>query len=350
MLARLARINNNIALAESRIKRVCDNIGSRLETEESPIIAKTYEERSNIHRVQGEYQDALAELENALRIEIKIYGSQSPKVIELQNEKVKPLIRFRRLTEANHVIESALRDVEHDQPIFKRLKSNLLEQRGILLVYKKEYDQAIESLEEAIKLNKEVLGNENVELARLYVEKAVVLRHLGHHTDALASLDAAQGIDNLRFKTADHIYYARILLEQGKICLEKGDDSAAQAYLKEALEIYAVQQVQNVKEHADAAEALGLSYLKTGFLHESSKMFQKAMKIRKAIFGSSHPEIAEALCRQSKALSKMEHFGEMDHLKMEARQKLEQALNMLGQRNNDNAELISEIERTLADL
>ncbi|MGB8982209.1 MAG: tetratricopeptide repeat protein, partial [Anaerolineales bacterium] len=350
MSARLARMTNNIVLAETRINRVRDTLGSSLETEDSQIVAEMCQERSNIRRAEGDYQDALAELENALRTETRIFGPESPAVIELQNEKAKLLILFHRLPEAEDIIKSALGYVKLDQPIFKRLRSDLLGHRGILHDHKREYDRAIESLEEAIKLKKELLGDDNVELARLYIERAVILRHLGKHTEALASLDAAQSIDNRHFKAEDHIYYARILLEQGQTCLEQSNDLAAQAYLKESLQIYAAQPNRNVKQHADAAEALGQSYLETGFLHEASEMFQKAMEIRTTIYGSSHPEIAETLYNQAQILLKMAKTAENQDAKAKARQKLEQAQIMLGQRDDDNAELRSEIEHTLANL
>ena len=270
---------------------MCETLGARLETEDSLIVAETFQELSNIRRAMGDYRAALAELEKALRIKTKIFGSESPEVIELQNEKAKPLILFRRLTEADDIIESALRNVEHDQPIFKRLKSNLLEQRGILLVHKKEYDQAIESIEEAIKLKKDLLGDENVELARLYIEKAVVLRHQSKYNEALANLEAAHNIDNLHYFDENHVYFARILLEQGQTYLDKRSVLAAQEHLKEALKIYDIQPNRNVKQHADAAEALGRSLfgkrsfyamrLKCSRKRWTSERLSTAVRIRK---------------------------------------------------------------------
>jgi tetratricopeptide (TPR) repeat protein len=349
MLARMDRMANRIVGAEDRIKGVCETLGTRLETEDSLIVAETLQELSYIRRAQGDYHAALAELEKALRVEATIFSSESPEVIELQNEKAKLLILFHRLTEAEDIIESALRYVELDQPIYKRLKSNLLGQLGILLVYKKEYDQAIENVEEAIQLKKHLLGAENVELGRLYIEKAWVLRRLSKYNESFATLEATHNIDNLHFDE-NHIYFARILLEQGQTYLDKKSFWEAQEHLREALQIYDKQLNKNVKQHADAAEALGRSYLETGFLNEATEMFQKAMEIRTAIYGSLHPEIAETLYYQAQALLKMSESRENEDSKTKARQKLEQALNMLGQSSVFNVELVSKIEHTLAAL
>ncbi len=79
-------------------------------------------------------------------------------------------------------------------------------------------------------------------------------------------------------------------------------------------------------------------------------MFWQAMQIRTAIYGSSHPEIAETLMDQAQALLKISETHANKDAKTEARQKLEQALNMLREPDAESAELKSAIERTLARL
>ena len=73
---------------------------------------------------------------------------------------------------------------------------------------------------------------------------------------------------------------------------------------------------------------MGRNYLKSGFSHDALTSFNEAMDIRKDIYGDSHPEIAETMYNQAKALLKMSKARESDDTKVEARQKLEQALNM----------------------
>jgi tetratricopeptide (TPR) repeat protein len=183
----------------------------------------------------------------------------------------------------------------------------------------------------------------------LYINKASVLRHQGKYNDALANLDAAYNIDNLKFQDENHVYFARILLEQGRTYLDKKSE-AAQAHLKEALQIYDNQPIRNLKQHAASAEALGRYYLEYDFLRDAIEMFQVAMDIRTAIYGNSHPEIAETLYSQAQVNLKMAEVSENEGSKTEAHQMLKKALNILQQYSEDNAELISKIERTLANL
>jgi tetratricopeptide (TPR) repeat protein len=348
-LARMARMMNDIVSAEMWINSVRETFGTRLETEDSLIVAETYQVLSYIRRAQGKYREALNELEKALGIKTKIFGSESPAVIELQNVRARSLIVFHRLTEANEVIESALWNIKSDQPLYRLLRSDLLAQRGILQDYKREYDQAIESIEQAIKLRKDILGDGNVELARLYVEKAAVLRHQSKYNEALTSLEEAHNIDNPHFDE-DHVNFARILLEQGQTYLDKRSVFVAQEHLKESLHIYDSQPNRNVKQHADAIEALGQIYLESGRSRDAFEMFEKAMNIRTAIYGSSHPEIAETLYKQAKALLNMSEAQDNEDPKDKARQILGEALIMLRQRDDDYAGLVAKIERTLANL
>ena len=169
------------------------------------------------------------------------------------------------------------------------------------------------------------------------------------YNEALDNLEAAQNIDNLHFDE-NHVYFARILLEQGQAHLGRESILAALEHLTEAIEIYNTQRRRNVKERADAVETLGRLYLENGYLREASERFKEALDIRNAIYGSSHPEIAETLYSQAKVILKMAEARESEDSKTRARQKLEQAMDMLPQGSGDNTKLISDIERTLAVL
>lgn len=330
MLARIDRMANHLNDAERRINRVCETLQARLETEDSLTVAEVVQELSTIRRAQGNYRAAQAELEKALRIKEKILGSESPAVIELQTESVKLLIVFQRLTEANEVIATALQKINPDQPLYKLLRSGLIAQRAILQDHNGEYDQAIESIDESIKLRKDLLGENDVALANLYIEKAVTLRHQSKYKDALENLTIAQNIDNLHFDE-NHVYFGRILLEQGQTHLDKNSLMIATDHLNEALSIYDKQSYPNVKQHADAAEALGQVHMRSGRPSDALEMFEKAFQIRTAIYGSLHPEITITLQNQEKALLRILGTCEAGNLKAKMQQKLEKVQNLLRQ-------------------
>jgi tetratricopeptide (TPR) repeat protein len=337
MLARIDRMTNHLSDAERRIKRVCETLEAKLETEDSLTVAEVVQELSTIRSAQGNYRAAQAELEKALRIKEKILGSESPAVIELQTENVKLLIVFQRLTEADEIITTALRKINPNQPLYKLLRSGLIAQRAILQDRNGQYDQAIKNVDEAISLRKDLLGENDVALAKLYIEKAVVLRHQSKYKDALENLTAAQNIDNLFHFDENHVYFARILLEQGRTHLDKNSLLIATEYLNEALRIYDSQPDGNVKQHADAVEALGQVYLISGRPREAFEMFEKAFQIRTAIYDSSHPEITITLQHQEKALLRILETCGTENLKIKMQQKLENVRKLLRQPATDQA-------------
>jgi tetratricopeptide (TPR) repeat protein len=200
-------------------------------------------------------------------------------------------------------------------------------------------------------LKREVLGDSSVDLAKLYVDKSVVLRRQGKYNEAFANLEEALNINNLHFN-ANHVYFARICLENGRTYYRKKSYLAAKEQLEEALEIYQAQPKQDLREHANASEALGLVYLETGFLSEASKRFKKAMEIKMSIYESQHPEIAETLYNEARVLLKMAGSDDKggEKLQNSARQKLKKALRILQENKENGAELTEVIESTLSTL
>lgn len=313
MSARLARISSDIVTAKSRINEASEALGAKLQEQKNLIAASVLKESALIKRKQGEYLNSLTELESAIEIEASLLGTGSPAVLESIVNKVKLLILFHRLPEAQAIINETITMAEADAPTYKRLKADLLEQQGILETHQQQYDKAISTYEEAIKLKEQVLNKTNAELAKLLVEKAVTLRTSGKYDAALESLEDAQNLLNPLFNE-NHLFFARICLESGRSHYLKRSYVAAKEQLEEARKIYQNQPAQDLREYAKALEVLGLVYLDTGFVTKASELFGKALEIKKEIYDATHPEIAETLRNQARAFEK---------LKESARQKIE---------------------------
>ena len=351
MSARLARISSDIATAGNRINEASEALGERLQKEKSLIVASFLKESSLINRKQGDYTKSLAELEKAIEIETAILGAASPAVIESMVNRVKLSIVFHHLKEAQSTLESAIKKAASGEgPIYKRLMADLLEQRGILETHKREYEKAVETYNEAIKLKEQVLNKTNAEMSKLLVEKAVALRTSGNYDDALDHLEEAQNLLNPLFNE-NHLFFARICLEMGRCHHMKKSYVAAKEQLEEALKIYEKQPKQDPREHAKASEALGLVYLDTGFAPKASQLFGDALELKKSIYGQQHPEIAETLYNEARAFLKIKGTdGSSKKLQESARQKLEQASQMLKGGKENGIELKEAIERTLLNL
>jgi len=350
MSARLARISSDIGTAEKRINQAREALGTRLQTEKSLIVASVLKESAIVKRKQGDFNTSLAELEKGIEIEAAILGANSAAVIESLVNKVKLLIVFNRLKEAELTIQTTTEKAEAEEPIYKRLRADLLDQRGILETTRGEFDQAVKSFDEALELKRQVLDKANAELAKLLVDEAVALRATGKHKEALDNLEEAQNIINPLFNE-NHLFFARIFLEIGRTHYEKKSYVAAKEQLEDALKIYLAQPNQDLREHASVSETLGLVHLETGLASKASQLFGDALEIKKSIYDSQHPEIAKTLHNEARALLKMEGTGESrGKHRAAARQKLEDALQILRSNGQNGIEQVQEIESTLSTL
>jgi tetratricopeptide (TPR) repeat protein len=348
LTARLFRITSDITNAERRINEAIEALGSRIESEESLIITSILKESAYIRRKKGDFIGSLEAFENALNIETSILGSGSRSVIELLIEKVKLLMVSHQLKDAKKTIDDATSRIKDNIPVFQGLKANLLEQRGILEIKENNHSKAIESFDEAITIKENIPGRNEIDTEKLWVEKAVALRISGKYNEALLYLEKAQNINNL-FLPEDHIYFARICLENGKTYYEKRSYPAGKEQLEEALKIYMAQPDQDLKEHADAAEMLGQIFLDTGFETEALPLIVDALGMKVRIYNISHPEIAETLKKLEESLPKLvgNNHNEMHKLQAATRKKLNEALQTLKNHKEAGIEISKVVERLL---
>ena len=219
-LAHLARIKGDIRTAEKHINEASKALGTRMDTEKSLIVSSVLIEASNIHHTKSEYQKAWSEIKKAFEIESEILGVQSPNVTELLIDKARLKVITNHVKEAEELLQVAFENTQDEERIYKSLKANALEQRSLLESSKKEVEQALDTINDAIILRKEVSGDESVELAKLFIEKASILRRNERYNEAITFLDRAQNIINPRFNPF-HVYFGRILLENGWAQYEK---------------------------------------------------------------------------------------------------------------------------------
>ena len=339
MSARLARISGEIKRASERIQLAKDTLGSRINKEESLQISSVLKESGNIRYKLCNYTSSLAEINRAIDIEERILGIQSPSVIDSMINKVKLLIVSDMLSEARNHIDNTLKYTLFEEPMYKSYRAYLLEQRSILNRNQYNYSSAIEDIDEAIKLKKEADdGKESVNIAKFYIEKAHVLRLLNKLNDSLDYLERAQNINNPHF-TENHVYFARIFLERGRVYLCKKSHFNAKEHLEEALKIYRGQPELERREHAIASESLGLVFLETGYIDEASRLIKDAMNIKLEIFDNRHPEVIETFLNEALVVLKRKNGKDGKEVKSIIKQKLEKALRALN-KNETNGTIL----------
>ena len=349
--ARLFRMSGDIYKAEESIEEVLNVLGKRVEAENSYVVVSVLKEAASINRKNSDYKTSLEQIERALEIEKKILGDGSPSVIELLINKVKILIVSHQFAEASESIRDAKKHTSIDQPIYKIFTADLLEQQGILESSKHNLERAIEKLDEAIALKEEVLGKKSVQIAKSYINKAEVLRQLGRYSDAFEYLEKAQNINNPHF-SENHVYFARIFLESGRVYHHKRSFLAAKEQLEEARSIYKAQPGHERRESANASESLGLVYLETGYLSEAHELFKEALEIKMDIYDPQHPAIAETVNNEAQVVLRMVASKEkgLEDLRKNSLKKLKTALKYLNKNGQNGVVLKEKIKQTLSQL
>ena len=351
MAAQIARISGSAVDAEKHINEAKMIVKETLKIEQSLLVSSIFSEESIIKRKLGDFAGSLDRIEQAIQIEEKILAANSPSLVELNINKIKLLIIEYRLSEADALLKSThskIPDIE--EPIFQRLKARLLNQQGILDIYNFDYEQAVKTLDEAIKLNKAGQSS-SVDLAKLNIDKAVALRELKRYEEALNCLDDAQNFNNPHFEE-DHVYFARICLENGLNFYFKKSYFAAKHHLEDALKIYEIKMNQDQKERSQTLEGLGLINLETNFLDDAAQFFSEAMEIKKRIYQGGHPEFAITHFNEAQvSLRRLKPRDEDEEKNRSlAKQKLEKALSILKNHETNNEVLIEKIESCLTGL
>jgi len=354
MAAQIARKADRADQAEAYINEANTIVKETLKIQQSLLVSSILTEESVIKRKLGDYAGSLNRIDQAIQIEEKILSPSSPSLIELNVDKIKLLIFEYRLSEARTLIEKALSKIPATgEPIFKRLKGRLLNQQGILEIYNFEYEKALKTLDEAIELNK-TSQSSNVDLAKWYIDKSVALRALSRYDEASNFLDEAQNINNPHFD-ANHVYFARICLENGLIFYCKESYFAAKVQLEDALKIYEIKKNQDPKERAQTLEALGLINLETNFLTAAAQFFSEALEIKKKIYQEGHPEFAITLFGEAQVLlRRLKQDEEAAENKAEIRsltlEKLKAAQKILTTHEAKNTDLLKKIQTCLTEL
>jgi tetratricopeptide (TPR) repeat protein len=281
LAARLARLSGYIDQAENHINEARRLLGVSINSKKY-LASLIFQEEANIARKKNEYKKSLVSVENALALEKDLHWDKSPAAMELIFNKIQLLVVFERFPEAHDLIEATLKNISSDDPAFSRLKADMLGQQGMMERSQNKFTEAIASFDAALELKKSVLGEDHLELAKLYIEKAVALRLSGEPGKALAYLERALNINNLYFK-ADHLFFARIRLEKAWALLDKKDYISARKELGIALDNYKAKPSQDLREHAHTHEAFARYYKETGFSEDAIHEEEEAEKIRSRI-------------------------------------------------------------------
>jgi eukaryotic-like serine/threonine-protein kinase len=172
---------------------------------------------------------------------------------------------------------------------------------GVARLQKAELDAARATLEEALAMRREVLGEEHPEVAVTHSELGRTLYDQVRLDEAEAHFRTALAIRRKALGPADS-ETATSMSDLGLLLRRKGDRAGAEALLRETL---AVSRKAHGPKHPDTATALAnvaLTVNERGDHAAAEAMFREALAISQASLGREHPDNAQRLANLANVL------------------------------------------------
>ncbi len=208
---------------------------------------------------------------------------------------------------AHRVLEAALRTLPTDTPRARFDVSIMLNNLGLSFQRRGDLDQAVSTLEEALKLRVEVLGPDHPKVGTLLLNLGNTLMKASRYREAETHYDRSVALMSGGLG-ADHLELARPLISRGVARKKQGRfDAARQDYLR-ALEI-----VEG--RGSDATKAMILANLgnvekRTGNPERALQRHQEALTLREGLLGADALEVADSLGDIGSLLRDQERFDE----------------------------------------
>lgn len=278
---------------------------------------------------------------------------------------------FRTWDKCSVLLPHALATVEHRVGLEAALKAaeRLLNQIGVYLLARAEFDEAKSALERALKIGARAYGSDHPATARVVNNLGSVLQEMGdldgakknyllaleidenvygpHHSvvairlnnlglalqalgdlaGAMSALTRALEIDE-KIYGSDHPNVGRDINNLGSVLANLGDLDGAKSALERALEINKKTLSPDDPKVARTVNNLCLVLKEMGDLNGAKKNFEQALEIDEKIYGLDHPDVATVVNNLGSVLQEM---SDLDGAKRSYDRALEICRNRFGE-------------------
>jgi tetratricopeptide (TPR) repeat protein len=169
--------------------------------------------------------------------------------------------------------------------------SRLLNEVGLYLRTRGEFDEAKTALQRALKIDEQVYGPDHPNVARDVNNLGLVLRDLGDLQEARKCFERALKIDEQVYGP-DHPQVAIYVNNLGSVLRDLGDLQEARKCYERALKIDEQVYGPDHPQVAIYVNNLGNVLRDLGDLQEARKCYERALKIDEQVYGPDHPTVA----------------------------------------------------------
>lgn len=283
---------------------------------EPEVQADLYETLGTIYQKLGKLDQANTLLNSSLEERKSLYGSDAAQVAK--SLVVLGLLRDdqAQLPEAERIVREGLamskRHLPPNHPAVAKATSALgkvLEDRG-------SYDEAIKTLDEAVRLQS-TKGDATPELAVSLFELANTHFYAGHY-DVSESINERLLPVYRQINGERHPRVADILINLGAIKFDLGHYSEAEKYDRQALEIVQAWYGKNNPETASDLTLLARALVREDRYDEAVDLLQQSLAIKERVYGKVHPTVASTLNELGSAALRQHknEVAEQDFLRM----------------------------------
>lgn len=309
-------------------------------------LAESYAKIGNIRAQQGEYEDAMKDFLEMIRIS-NLPSSENCKTDNFLLDKADILHKMAIIHNINTNQEAALNCEKDALAIFKaklgeqdKKVSDALHNIGCYLSLAGRCEESLGYFEEAFRLRKILNGRNHEDVATTLYNSASSHNMMGNHDKALKCLKEALEI---RQKTLGqhHEKVTATLQRIAGVCREIGDFKEAIRTYEEILPGLVEQVGKNDLRVATIYHSLGNLEDDQGNYEKAMAYFEEALRIRRVTLGEGHEEVATCLSSIAFVRSNM---GDEDG----ALQYLNEALVIRMDRLGDDHELVGDTHNNLA--
>ncbi len=238
--------------------------------------------------------------------------------------------------------EKVVRNLK-DQPI---VQAKLMDTIGGLYERIGAYDRAQSLVEEALKLRRQTLGAEHVDVAASLHNLAAMAYLKGDYAGSETQYREALAL-RLKLLGAEHLDVAGSMDSLGQLLVARGKLDEAEPLLRDAL---ALRRKRLGAEHVDVAKSLnsmGRLSSEQGKFAEAAAFYRQVLELHRKLYGAQHPLVANGLNNLAAILQEQENFKEAAALFREA---LALRRKLLGEEHPDVAVSMSNLASALQDL
>ncbi len=266
---------------------------ARALNQEPDVQADLYQTLGNIYRKLGRFDSANKLIASFEQQRKKLYGADSPE--EAQALVSLGLLRLdqSQVDEAEKSIRQGLAISQRRLPADDPQTAFALSALGHVLIDKGSYPQAIQLLEEAVRIQS-LHGSSSQELASSLEQLADAHFDSGHYDIAKSLNQRALAMDRQLYG-ATHPKVADILTNLGEIEHALGNDAQAEIYYRQALAIKRAWYGDDHPETAMTMSAVGEALTYQGRYDEAAGLLHQAVSIQEQFYGKVHGQVASGL-------------------------------------------------------